>query len=155
MSKRVNVNPDHYKVGGRLHQGDETVQKFHKQRLTQAKDDLAGRAEQRNASIESMLERAAEARGDTGGKGAKKAAAKKGGAKKAAAKTGAAKQGGAKKAAVKKGGAKKSTAAKAASKKGTAKKGSAKKSGAKKSGATRTPSSRKASPGAKKAARKK
>lgn len=37
MSKKVNVNPDHYKTAGRERQGDDIVQEIHKQKFAQAK----------------------------------------------------------------------------------------------------------------------
>ncbi|HUE81369.1 MAG TPA: hypothetical protein VMM84_04575 [Pyrinomonadaceae bacterium] len=37
MSKKVNVNPDHYKTAGRERQGDDIVQEIHRQKFAQAK----------------------------------------------------------------------------------------------------------------------
>ena len=40
MSKRINVNPDHYKTGGSLRQGDEVVQQAYKRQLTEERARL-------------------------------------------------------------------------------------------------------------------
>jgi hypothetical protein len=37
VSKKVNVNPDHYKTAGRERQGDDIVQEIHRQKFAQAK----------------------------------------------------------------------------------------------------------------------
>jgi hypothetical protein len=37
MSKRINVNPDHYKTAGRERQGDQLVQERYKQQFGQAR----------------------------------------------------------------------------------------------------------------------
>lgn len=39
MSKSINVNPDHYKVAGREHQGDAILQNRHKQKLRTSKEE--------------------------------------------------------------------------------------------------------------------
>lgn len=54
MSKRINVNPDHYKVAGRERPGEDIVQTENKQKFGNVQHELAARAEQRNRSIESM-----------------------------------------------------------------------------------------------------
>jgi hypothetical protein len=36
MSKKNNVNPDHYKTAGRTRQGEEIVQSIHKRKLREA-----------------------------------------------------------------------------------------------------------------------
>lgn len=36
MSKKSNVNPDHYKTAGRTRQGEEIVQSIHKRKLKEA-----------------------------------------------------------------------------------------------------------------------
>ena len=38
MSKKINVNPDHYKVAGRERQGEDILQEEHKQRFTKAEE---------------------------------------------------------------------------------------------------------------------
>jgi hypothetical protein len=43
VSKKVNVNPDHYKVAGRLRQGDDVVQEEHRQSLAQRKRRAASK----------------------------------------------------------------------------------------------------------------
>jgi hypothetical protein len=37
MSKRINVNPDHYKTAGRERQGEDVVTDLEKQKLTRSK----------------------------------------------------------------------------------------------------------------------
>lgn len=37
MSKKINVNPAHYKTGGRERQGDDVVQEIHKKEFAEAK----------------------------------------------------------------------------------------------------------------------
>lgn len=61
MSKRINVNPDHYKVAGRERQGEDIVATEHKQKFVNVHRELATRAEQRNASLESMRAEKAQA----------------------------------------------------------------------------------------------
>lgn len=39
MSKKNNVNPDHYKTGGRTYKGEEIVQSIHKRKLRQTQKD--------------------------------------------------------------------------------------------------------------------
>lgn len=84
MSKRINVNPDHYKVAGRERQGEEVVATEQKQKFVQVQHDLAARAEQRGRSIEAMKGRAAQpareaaAGRSTQARGKKKAAPRRG-----------------------------------------------------------------------------
>ncbi len=40
MSKKNNVNPDHYKESGRTRQGDDILQNLHKQDMTQTPPHL-------------------------------------------------------------------------------------------------------------------
>jgi len=40
MSKKINVNPAHYKTAGRERQGDDVVQDIHKKEYTQSKARL-------------------------------------------------------------------------------------------------------------------
>lgn len=42
MSKRINVNPDHYKTAGRQRPGDQVVQELYKQRFRRSR---AGKSE--------------------------------------------------------------------------------------------------------------
>lgn len=41
MSKKNNVNPDHYKIAGRDRQGEDVLQEVHKQKYAQAKSRKA------------------------------------------------------------------------------------------------------------------
>ncbi len=54
MSKRINVNPDHYKVAGRERPGDDVVASENKQKFGNVQHELASRSEQRNRSLEAM-----------------------------------------------------------------------------------------------------
>lgn len=65
MSKNINVNPDHYKTGGRERQGEAIVQKDHKTKMASVQHDLAARASQRRETIE---RKASAAREQTGAK---------------------------------------------------------------------------------------
>ncbi len=67
MSKRINVNPDHYKVAGRERQGEDVVASEQKQKFGKVQHDLAARADQRNRSLETMKRRSAQAARDAGG----------------------------------------------------------------------------------------
>lgn len=47
MSQKSNVNPNHYKEKGRERQGEDIVQEFHREKLTQ--EEAQRRAEQKDA----------------------------------------------------------------------------------------------------------
>jgi hypothetical protein len=78
-----NVNPDHYKVGGRERQGEDVVASEHKQRFVNVQHDLAARSEQRNQSLEAMRKRQEKPSGDVGAARASKAGGRKKAAKRA------------------------------------------------------------------------
>ncbi|MBO0725190.1 MAG: hypothetical protein J2P52_06295 [Blastocatellia bacterium] len=44
MSKKNNVNPDHYKTAGRERQGEDIVHGFYKRRYTQSRPVAGGQA---------------------------------------------------------------------------------------------------------------
>ncbi|HEY0594022.1 MAG TPA: hypothetical protein VGF40_19785 [Thermoanaerobaculia bacterium] len=75
MSKRINVNPDHYKVAGRERPGEDIVATEHKQKFGNVHRELTMRAEQRNRSLESM--RAQPAREESSGRTAQARGRKK------------------------------------------------------------------------------
>lgn len=52
MSKNINVNPDHYKTGGREPQGEAMVQKDHKAGMASVQHDLSARSSQRQKTLE-------------------------------------------------------------------------------------------------------
>lgn len=43
MSKKINVNPDHYKVAGRERQGENIVHEEHRERLATRKREERGK----------------------------------------------------------------------------------------------------------------
>ena len=81
MSKRINVNPDHYKVAGRERQGEEVVASEERQKFVKVQHDLAARAEQRNRSLEAMKGRTTQAAREAGGGSAAQPHARKKAAK--------------------------------------------------------------------------
>jgi hypothetical protein len=81
MSKRINVNPDHYKVAGRERQGEEVVASEEKQKFVKVQHDLAARAEQRTRSLEAMKGRTTQAAREAGGGSAAQTHARKKAAK--------------------------------------------------------------------------
>lgn len=40
MTKNINVNPDHYKVGGRERQGEDVLQREQRRALTQQRTEM-------------------------------------------------------------------------------------------------------------------
>lgn len=78
MSKRINVNPDHYKVAGRERPGEDVAASENKQKFGTVQHELASRAEQRNRSLESMRgEKAQQARDASPGRSAQARGKKK------------------------------------------------------------------------------
>jgi hypothetical protein len=125
MSKKINVNPDHYKVAGRERQGEDIVQTEHKTRFSEAQHDLEHRARQRSESLREMAERATahgegEQRERESARATRPATRKKAAVRKAAPRTKAAKGGSRSKTSARKSGARKSATKKAAT--GTARK---------------------------------
>ena len=53
MSKKNNVNPDHYKTAGRTRPGDDILQERHKSKLTQTPPHLQKPVEEFDDELES------------------------------------------------------------------------------------------------------
>lgn len=59
MSKRINVNPDHYKTAGRQRPGDQVVQDLYKQKFGRSR---AGRSETKTLPGDTRRRKKAEPR---------------------------------------------------------------------------------------------